>query len=547
MKREYAEQIVNQYINRIYSFVKQRISNEQDVLDVAQEICLNIYRALSVKQVHSIDGFVWTVARHTLINYYRGKQKSYFNVSIDNDAMEFKDTGKTPLEQMIEKENYEKIRNEIAYLSKMQRKILIMYYYEEKKQAEIAKILGIPLGTVKWHLNAAKGELKKGMEKMREIKDLKFNPVEFSIVGLSGGIGEMGAPIKFFRSALSQNIVYSICRKSRTIEQIADLLGVSPVYVESELDFLEEYSLVVKHKNKYIANILIDEPTEEMLERQKHLYETVSSLIANELYDSIMEGKYLESDEIYGPDNDKNFILWSLIFYLLAWAESDSFEEKIAFEEAATIRADGGKNIINCTIKNRVGDEYLKMTKMDRFCGPCWNGDNEIMLWLIDGDWTEKRVGQHYGGANIIRDLNLLKRFAKGEKLSVEDYTFLLEKHYIKKSAGDFVFAIVVLKDGKTKQQLFELTKQIKNRVLTQVENQIDTYKKNILASETLPEHLRIQQEYCNQYMFHSDGWFMLYAKDALVNSGRLKPVEKEQRYSVTEMVIFKNSDMDEQ
>lgn len=42
MKREYAEQIVNQYIDRIYSFVKQRVSNEQDVNDVAQEICLNI-------------------------------------------------------------------------------------------------------------------------------------------------------------------------------------------------------------------------------------------------------------------------------------------------------------------------------------------------------------------------------------------------------------------------------------------------------------------------------------------------------------------------
>ncbi|MFQ9515190.1 MAG: sigma-70 family RNA polymerase sigma factor [Eubacterium sp.] len=539
MKKEYAEQIVNQYINRIYSFVKQRVSNEQDIFDVSQEICLNIYKALCVKTVNSMDGFIWTVARNTLINYYRGKQKSYFNVSIENSVEELKDGKKTPLDEMIDKENYEKIRREIAYLSKMQRKILIMYYYEERKQSEIAGILGIPLGTVKWHLNVAKSELKKGMEKVRDIKDLKFDPIEFSIVGLSGGTGEMGAAINFFRTALSQNIVYSVCRRPLTIEEIADSLGVSPVYVESELDFLEEYSLVVKNKNKYMANILIDEPTEETIKNQKKLYENVSSLIANELYDKIIEGRYLDSDEIYGPDNDRNFIMWSLIFYLLAWVESDYFEERISFEEAATIRADGGKNIINCSVKNRVGEEYLKTTKMDQFCGPCWNGDDEIMLWLIDGDWTERRVGQHYGGPNIVRDLNLLKRFARGESLSVDDYTFLLEKHYIKKSGDDFEFAIVVLRDGDIKKSLFEQTKQIKNKVLEQVKDQINAYRNQVLANENLPEHLRTQQEYCNQYLFHSDGWFMLYAKAALVNSGRLKPIEGVQKYSVTEMIII--------
>ena len=75
MKREFAEQIVNQYLGRIYSFVRQRVSNEEEAADVAQEISLNIYKALCVKEVNAIDGFVWTVARNTLINYYRGKQK----------------------------------------------------------------------------------------------------------------------------------------------------------------------------------------------------------------------------------------------------------------------------------------------------------------------------------------------------------------------------------------------------------------------------------------------------------------------------------------
>lgn len=538
MKREYAEQIVNQYISRIYSFVKQRVANEQDVKDVAQDICLNIYRSLLLKDVTNLEGFIWTVARHTLTNYYRGKQKSYFNLSIENEQMDFVDGRKSPLEELVDVENYEKIRREIAYLSKIQRKIVIMYYYEERKQFEIAEILGIPLGTVKWHLGVAREELKKGMEKMRDNRDLKFNPIEFSIIGLSGGTGEMGAARNFLRSSLAQNIVYCVRKEYMTIEEISDCMGVSPVFVESELDFLEEYSLVLRKKDKYISNILIEEPTEEIIKRQSRLYESISSKIANELYDKIIEGGYLQSEDIYGPDGDRNYIMWSLIFYLLAVVESDFFEENISFEEAATIRADGGKNIINCTVKNRIGEEFIKNKKMDKMCGPCWNGDDELMLWLIDGDWTEKRVGEHYGGPNIVRDLNLLKRFIRCEKLSVDEYTFMLEKHYIRKIGDDFELAIVMLKNGEIKQQLFELTAQIKNQVLCQCQKEIQSYKERILKDEDIPKHLRIQLEYCIQYLFHSDGWFMLYAKESLVESGRLKIVGNEQKFGVTQLIV---------
>ena len=74
-------------------------------------------------------------------------------------------------------------RQEIAYLSKLQRRIVIAYYFENHKQADIASELGIPLGTVKWHLFEAKKELKRGMDKMRKASELKFNPVKFHYYG----------------------------------------------------------------------------------------------------------------------------------------------------------------------------------------------------------------------------------------------------------------------------------------------------------------------------------------------------------------------------
>ena len=75
-------------------------------------------------------------------------------------------------------------------------------------------------------------------------------------------MGTMGSTANFFRSALSQNIAYCVYRQPKTINEIADCLGVSPVYIESKRIF-EEYGYLIKKGNKYLANLLIDEPNEK--------------------------------------------------------------------------------------------------------------------------------------------------------------------------------------------------------------------------------------------------------------------------------------------
>lgn len=539
MKEENAAILVEKYMRQIYSFVSKRVSNPSDVEDLTQEICLKLYNAVKTKEIIAEESFVWTVAKHTLANYYRAKEKTHYLIGMDELDYEIADDKENVLNNYIQREDCKKIQKEIAYLNKLQRRIVIAFYYDGKKQTEIASELDIPIGTVKWHLNVAKAELKKGMEKMRHLEELKFNPINFSIIGMSGYDGTMGAAINFFRSALSQNIVYCIYKKEMTIEEIADVLAVSPVYVESELEFLEKYSMVINNKGKYIANILIDEMYDDEIERHRAFYEPISMKIANRLYDEIVAGDYLNSNEIIIPDNDKNAFMWSLIFYLLAWGEADIFEEKIKFDDVAELRADGGKNIITASVETKAGEEYIKEHKLDQLCGPCWNGNGDVVLWLIDGDWTEKRVGNNYGGPNIQRDLKLLKRFYDGEKLTEDDYAFLCQKGYIKKCGDDFVFNIAVLAGGNTKERLLELTKNIKNEIFANEAQIINEYKEWYMANIQCPKHLRKQKEFGLQYLFHSDGWFMIYAKKALVESGRLKPLKEEQRISATEVLVI--------
>lgn len=77
---------------------------------------------------------------------------------------------------------------------------------------------------------------------------------------------------EFFRSALSQNICYCVRNTEKTISEIADDLGVSPVYVETEAEYLEQYGFLRVQKGRYIAGFIINEPTAELLTMQNTMY-----------------------------------------------------------------------------------------------------------------------------------------------------------------------------------------------------------------------------------------------------------------------------------
>ena len=266
MNRQDAEKIITEYLKPIFGFALKRCKSIHDAEDLSQEIAARAFRALLVRDdIADMGKFIWTVAHNALSNYYRDAAKSMVmvGVSIDEVAELIADPCSEP-DPDDNTESLHRLRTEIAYLSGLQRRIVIAYYFEHRRQADIARELGIPLGTVKWHLFEAKKELKRGMDTMRKPSELKFNPIKFHSYGVNGSVGKK-SPDEFFRSALSQNICYCVHNTAKTINDIADDLGVSPVYVETEVEFLEEYGFLQAQKDKYIVNFIISEPTAELI------------------------------------------------------------------------------------------------------------------------------------------------------------------------------------------------------------------------------------------------------------------------------------------
>ncbi|MBP3348906.1 MAG: sigma-70 family RNA polymerase sigma factor [Clostridia bacterium] len=549
MNRHDAERITTEYLKPIFGFALKRCKNHQDAEDLCQEIVLRVFRTLLTKDdIDDLGKYIWTVAHNSLSNYYRDSANSMVGISID----EYSDVITDPdAEFDIEdkRESFHRLQHEIAYLSKLQRRIVIAYYFENLKQSDIAKELGVPIGTVKWHLFEAKKELKRGMNTMRKSSELKFNPIKFHSIGLNGSIGTKSLD-EFFRSPLSQNICYCVRNSAKTVAEIADDLGVSPVYVETEAEFLEKYGFLKAHGDKYIVNFIISEPTAELLKMQDDMYKRAAELFANELYDELVCGGILDDPDILcsqtddpislkvSPKADRNFILWALIPFIAAFSGEKLMDERITFSDVATVRPDGAYNICHASV---VPDDIVlpeDYVYMRNWCGPMWNSGDDLMMWQIDSEWSDRAPISERNITEEQQKTITLYDFEDDHPLSANEYAWLAERGYIKTNGdidGHFKSAwqIVVLANTEIKNKLLSIGDRIKEKYKADFDALKAPYTR--AALESVPHHLKKVREFELQFVFHAEGWFLLHCITTLLNNGKLsKPTEGQRKALMT-------------
>ena len=520
MTPDKAGEILSTYLEPVYGFALKRCKSREDAEDLSQEIMLRAYRALTTRgDIGDPTRFVWTIAHNLLCNYYRDSAKYSVGLPLD-EVSEPEDE-----EVGFDDETLSRLRCEISYLSRLRREIVIAYYFERRSQNEISRELGIPVGTVKWHLFGARNELKRGMDMARDSSELRFNPIKFHSFSINGSIGTR-PPEDYLRSAIEQNICYCVRDTARTVGEIADSLGVSPVYVENELEYLVEYGFIVVEKGRYIANFIIDEPTSEQLELQNNMYKQGARLIAPELLRELTESGLLDSPAL--KRYDRNYLLWSLIPYIAAQNAFDrgaGGERNITFDEVAVTRPDGARNIYKAAVASRglnIPSEYEHI----RVCRPMWNGYNGYVLWRLDSEWCNRSRPDANYPDEAKRVLSLWQR---SEPLSTDECAYLAERGYIRaKSGADGnkpEWTVVSVTDNELHKSLLD----VGGRVKTRHEGELADLKRPYAdaVTKSLPKQLVRTREYELQFVFGSDGWFLLHCILTLLDAGLLTPPDE--------------------
>lgn len=140
--------------------------NEQDIIsDIMQDTYVEISR--SIQKLDNEGSFLsWAgaIATRKCYAYLRKNKKCVLLDEDDTFENLADDDNIIPEEIMQDREKQRLVREIIdTQLTEMQRLCIVAYYYNEQKQSEIAKELGLPENTVKTYLSRAKAKIRDGV------------------------------------------------------------------------------------------------------------------------------------------------------------------------------------------------------------------------------------------------------------------------------------------------------------------------------------------------------------------------------------------------
>ena len=179
------EELLYQVRGAVERFVFYRLPSRFDAEDVLQEVFLTAQVKFGdLRDKNAFRAWILTIAKHKCVEYFRAKAKA-MDIPLDEVeehrlAYGWRGIGdENPTMETLE------------VLAEKDKQILYLYFFQNMAQADIAKRLGLPLGTVKSRMHAAKEHFREkypyppgekgesGMKKLPEIlPEYRITPVE---------------------------------------------------------------------------------------------------------------------------------------------------------------------------------------------------------------------------------------------------------------------------------------------------------------------------------------------------------------------------------
>ncbi len=316
MNKQKADKLIVEYLPKIYGFAIKKAFSFDEAEELSSDIVEEVYLSLlSAKEILNMDGYVWRISEHVYSKFVSSKKKLE-GISINSMVI----LDDTPILDEDSEAEIALLRREIAFLTQMRRKIVYSFYYENKSISTIKKEIGIPEGTIKWHLNKARNELKEGFIMERKIGKLGIKPIEAKGFGHGGNPGNNSGPEYYLGNKLNLNIVYSVYHSPKTMIEIAEELGVTPVYIEDTVKELEENGFLVRQAgNRYTTYVEFNPETYSLEQQDKRMQKQmeVANLLIRE-YVPKVRAAIANVEDIYIPSGNRELFEAAVIFYAIS-------------------------------------------------------------------------------------------------------------------------------------------------------------------------------------------------------------------------------------
>jgi len=159
--------LIRPRLDRLFRMAVAITRNESDARDAVQEACVSAWRELPrLRNRERFDSWIAQI----LVNACRGLLRRRRRVHVREIPADEIYARASTHEKLVTADaaevtgEVEAITRAFARLDAGTRSLLVLHYVEERPLAEIGRILGAPVGTIKWRLSRARRVLDRALE-----------------------------------------------------------------------------------------------------------------------------------------------------------------------------------------------------------------------------------------------------------------------------------------------------------------------------------------------------------------------------------------------
>ena len=272
----------------------------------------------------------------------------------------------------------------------------------------------------------------------RKIGKLGLSPITATDFSHSGNPGKTGGPEYYLGDKLNLNIVYSVYHSGKTKEEIAEELGMTPVYLEDRIHFLESNGFLVPTAGNRFTTYVRFEPETFSMELEEKTVKTklsMADVLVKEYVPTVRQA-IADVADVYIPSGNRELLEAAAIFYGVVNKCCISMNRNLS---KYYIKTTAGGDFIACVgRKSEQSDpEYKRTLKTPSywFCGNMVRDSGKypaVYSWSIDSRNCSR---QGHWQNNLTSDYEYVYEFLKGmlsdNMANAEKFARLKERKFL--------------------------------------------------------------------------------------------------------------------
>ena len=263
----------------------------------------------------------------------------------------------------------------------------------------------------------------------------------------NGRPGKNGGPEYYLSDKINLNIVYSVYEEPKTVAEIAEDLGMTPVYLEDKINLLAANGFLVETKGNRYTTYVKFSPKQWSLEAEHNnvlMQYKVAKILAEKYVPKVRAAvEKLKDTDVYIPGGNRELLEAAAIFYAIDSKCALPVEKDLSKHRIKTL--DGADYFVSVETETKIldpdfksDDEISKYKSQDFWCCGEMTRDSEkypcLYSWSCDTRFDSRKGAWEN---NLNSDYESLYEIITGaiteSKATAEKFKRLRDRGYLSK------------------------------------------------------------------------------------------------------------------